>query len=248
MNDPGTPARSKEPLLCSSCGAPTDGQSTLCSKCAGEHSPKPAAETPPPAPPAPDDGAGKKGAVCAWLKRHERALQHWSHFARNCAEIIALVLVGLWSLEKFKEMDEPGLKPRLSADMEIAWTEVPQEPDMCEAKVTLKLENSSKQRITITTMRMNGWLSAIPGQDHPPFISEEELRQGEYFFHRTLPNTYLLGPLSPGAKVDDEFLFQFKKDPPRRVFWEATFKTDPNLDQDPLAADWDFVCNFKKKQ
>jgi len=199
------------------------------------------------------DGSEQKIGVLTKLKKNEKSIRHWTHSLSNIAQVIALVLVGIWTIrtyshseDRFSQTEEPSLKAHLRTGIDIGWVKIPKVADRCAAKLTFKLENPCKKVIEITKIDVDGWISKIPNRGHPAFIPDSELEQGDHFFHQsyTGASNYLLGPLAPGAKAESSWLFHLKKDPTKRVFWTATFTTAQNLEYVASASDWDFVCNF----
>lgn len=188
--------------------------------------------------------ANPRPGILATLKKHEQSVKHWTHSCCNIAQVVALVLVGMWTIKTFSHSEAPGLEPHMRADMDIGWKKVAKS-GVCQAKLTVKIENTSKQIIRVTAMHVDGWLSSVPMEVFPHFSPEKELESGTHFLNQDFPENYMLGPLMPGAIAYDSFVFQFKDRFPNQVMWKATFKTDPALGYDPEASESDLVCNYK---
>jgi hypothetical protein len=190
-------------------------------------------------------GSESEAGILSTLKRNERSIRRWSSSFSNIAQVIALVLVGIWGVTKFVAMEAPGLERHLKTGIDIGWMKIPEVTDRCLAKLTLTLENTCKKTIDITKVDVDGWLSAVPGKEHPSFVPEDELQQGDHFFQGSMPaSNYLMGPLAPGAKAETSLLFTLKNDSTKRVFWKATFTTKQKMNYVAWAADWDFDCNY----
>ena len=221
--------------LCPICGSALDAESGLCVQCIT----------------AKGESVCKLGLL-ARIHKNERPIRQWSQSLANIAQIVALILVGIWTIrtyshseQRFSQTEEPSLMPHLRTGIDIGWMKIPSVNDRCAAKVTFVLENACKKAIDITQMDVDGWISSVPSKGHAPFIPNGELQQGDHFFHQSYTGTsnYLLGRLAPGGKAESSLLFHLKRDPSKRVFWKATFTTSQNLDYAASASDWDFVCN-----
>ena len=199
--------------------------------------------------PAEQDRPEQRRGVLSWCNQNERTIRRWSIVVTNIAQVATLIVVGMWSMHRFKQSEEPSLKPHLRTGIHLKWVRIPKAKDRCMAELTLSLENPSKQSIEITQVHVKGWLTTISSKEHPPFIADAELRQGKLFVDQTFTGTdsYLLGPLQPGGSVNNSFLFQLGNDPTKRVHWEAEFdaKAQQDLGYRPWASEWDFVCNYK---
>lgn len=192
----------------------------------------------------------KRGAL-AWCGRNERPIRRWSLVATNLAQVVALFVVGLWTMHRFKQTEEAGLEPHMHTTIGLDWVRVPGVSSECEAELSVSLENIGKTAVDISEMDVAGWLTDASPQtsrqkEPARLITDEELRQGKSFPGGNFLSGYLIGHFPPGAKATDTLVFRLKKAKTQRVLWDVAFKPKDKMTYVPKAEYWDFVCNYKQ--
>jgi len=245
MSSPAPASAIKEARTCTKCGSPLEGDSQPCRKCATTL----ADSTKPLDAARPTEAELQQiRGLLSWCTRNERPIRRWSLVVTNVAQVIALSVVGIWTMERFKQSEEPRLEPHMQTSVALDWVRVPKVADECEAELSVKLENIGSQAIDITGMHIKGWLSSTPRQkEDSRIVPEDELKQGEPFFNQPVATGYLVGHFPPGVRANDTLIFRFKNAPAKRAMWEVTFDTTKKMVYSPKGEYWDFVCNYKKE-
>jgi hypothetical protein len=180
-----------------------------------------------------------------FLGRHP-AVKEWTSLLNKAAQILAIVVAGLWTYKTFSEADQPSLEPHLAASADVDWFPV-LSPRACEGNVKISLENIGKKSVEVTEVRLRGWIADIPSGANlstPRLYSDEDLEKaGQIFFDKTFNSGYLLGHFPPGAKSEDTFNFLFRKQPTKEALWVVEFKTTERLKYPAMATANDYVCN-----
>jgi len=182
-----------------------------------------------------------------YLKTNVNPIQSWTDSLSHIAQILALILAGIWTYKSFWQTDKPSLEPHLTSTADISWNRIPASKGVCEAVLDVTLENIGKRSVDVTQMRIKGWLvdSPRPVDDKPLFSPYDDVMKGQQFFDQTFTGGYLIDHYPPGVKVEDSFTWYFKEKQAKSAFWQVTFTTKETVRYNAAAAIGDFVCNYE---
>jgi hypothetical protein len=185
------------------------------------------------------------GRLIDFLKAHEKPIESWTKSLSHIAQVLALILAGIWTYKSFWETERPSLEPHLTSTADIAWNKVPKK-GFCEAVLDVTLENIGKRSVDVTEMRIRGWLidTPVPAGDDPAFFPYDQVQRGHQFFDQTFNSGYLIDHYPPGAKVEDSFTWYFKEKLTKGAYWQVTFVTKDHIRYNAESAVGDFVCNY----
>jgi hypothetical protein len=176
-----------------------------------------------------------------YLKRHEGSIQTWSASLSHIAQVIALLLAGIWTYRTFYLSENPGLEPRGEASVDLHWDAFQDSNDICLAVLTVRFHNMGKRSIDVRNVRIIGWLSdrlsSVPG---PRFIDSHDLEHGLNFFDQTLPKSHLIDHYPPDADRHEGFVWYFQKQPKKFAYFKVELETEPP--QAGNATAWKDVC------
>jgi hypothetical protein len=180
-----------------------------------------------------------------YLKQNEPIIGKWADTASKFAQILALVLAGAWTYRTFYQSEAPELEARLDISSDVVWGAIPGGEDMCEAVVSVTVENTGKRAVDVTGMKVVGLVSDVPKKiDKPLYISAESVEHGDRFASEgdQFLSKPLIGHFPPHATRKDSFVWYFKKQPGKFAFWRFTFETKQKLPSNSGTYIWDYLC------
>ena len=183
--------------------------------------------------------------LIAYLKQNEQTIGKWTDTASKFAQILALILAGLWTYRTFYESEAPDLEARLDISSSVVWGEVPGSDGTCEAVVNVKVENTGKRAVDVTGMKVVGFISDIPKTaEKASYISAASVERGDQFARESdkFLSKPLIGHFPPHASRNDSFVWYFKKQPAKIASWRFIFDTKQSLPSNNGAYNWDYLC------
>ena len=181
-----------------------------------------------------------------WI-RTPKSLLDWTQSVANVAQVLALILAGIWAYNKFYESERPSLEPHLSSIVALKWRNVPGVKSTCEAEVAITLENTGKASADITDTTISVWLTPFKGDfKEPQVVDEGELTAGTPLFQKTLTQSYLVGHFPPGVKAEEDLNFWIPRNTGQIAYVDVEFTSKKKMNHPPGGSDWDYVCNVRE--
>jgi hypothetical protein len=115
------------------------------------------------------------------------SIKVWSEIVKNIAEILAILIAGLWTYNLFLREDAPALELRATIDNNLTWTKLA-DNNSCEAVMRVHFENTGTSTFDITKVYVTGWKFRLEKSDQTfaeYFDLEKIKRSGELFFEKT---------------------------------------------------------------
>jgi hypothetical protein len=160
------------------------------------------------------------------------------------AQILALLLAGLWTYKTFYEADRPALEPRLNTSNAVYWAAIPGDHNNCEATLSVTVQNTGRQSVDVTAVEVAGWLSdpiSTRGTD-PTLIVGADLVRGKKFIDGPVPSKILIGHYPPGTSRTDSFVWYFANEQGKVVSWEVDYQTSRPTQFPSNTYFWSYVC------
>lgn len=116
--------------------------------------------------------------------------------AKNTAEVIALIVAGIWAYTQFKETVSPSLEIRGFSESDIVWYQTP-EPNHCLGRFGVSIKNIGKKAFDINNATMRVWLvNPPPSGQAMTYLDPKQFQTGKPFFEKSFTdskNQSLLG-------------------------------------------------------
>jgi hypothetical protein len=123
---------------------------------------------------------------------HQSLFERIVNVAKALVEILAILVGGYWTYDKFIRTEAPALAPNLRLESGLVWHKL-ERKSPCLAEVTLQVTNRSKSEITVRKVVRRAWFVEKPKTLSKAIVHFDPMRLG-------------LGPA-----VDQE---EYKKDGP----------------------------------
>ena len=134
---------------------------------------------------------------------------------KSIAEIIALIIAGLWAYSHFQETEKPSLESRVHSESVMGWFKLPS-PNYCLGSFGVSFKNIGKQAIDFNSATLRVWIMEQPPQgkiitylDPAYFLSEKPTF--ERSFGIDIDKVGLLGHFPPDTESQTDFTFSFEK-------------------------------------
>ncbi len=167
-----------------------------------------------------------------------------SEIAKNVAEVVALIVAGLWAYTQFHETEGPSLELRSLSESKLVWFEV-FDPIYCAGEFSISIKNIGKKSFDLKTATIRIWLLDVPplGQmvsyvDTNDFLAKQPTFEKRFSDAEKLP---LLTHFPPGTEASYDFTFSFKFDKKDRKIAQFGFIGNGSgleLQQ----SRWDYLC------
>jgi len=169
------------------------------------------------------------------------AYKTWSEVAKNVAQILALLVAGIWTYEKFVRTESPLHTPKGKTSGELIW-EATADPSICQANFILRLENTGTQPFTVSSVKVSAWLFEPPISPDTPlaFLDEAEILRSKPDFERSFQNIALCREYAPQAIAHQMFSWFLRKLPRKALFVRGQLISDQPLGLQEYR--WSGVC------
>jgi hypothetical protein len=121
------------------------------------------------------------------MQNKSDSLKAWSEVVKNIAQVIAVVIAGLWTVYLFNQQEAPTLELRGTIDSNLTWAKLANS-DNCEAVMRVTFENKGKSSIDIGEVHVRGWKYRQEKADtvFADYLDLEKVQnEGELFFDKT---------------------------------------------------------------
>ena len=183
--------------------------------------------------------------VLGFFQKNHTAIQGWADTISKVAQVLALVLAGIWTYKTFYESEKPGLERRLSTSIARTWAAIPNDRDRCEVTLDVDVENTGKQAVDVTSVTIAGWISdRLPQKSGTPqFFDSRDVEAGQKFFDKSVDSPILVGHFPPGSTRTDAFVWYFKNEPGKVALWKVKLTTSKPTQFGTSGYLWDYVCS-----
>jgi hypothetical protein len=168
------------------------------------------------------------------------------------AQVIGLVIAGLWVYKTYFESVEPGLEFRGTLGTELTWTKSSNSLD-CLGTLNVIVGNDGLKSFNISQVHIRGWLYTSdpeisggsmnvpipkPTPTNPVPIDVAQIEANPTFYDKLYPDrkkptdsTILTTHYPPGARSHQRWDFIFKKTPGQGVIFRADVTTSEKITQ-----------------
>ncbi|MGZ8161401.1 MAG: hypothetical protein ACXWTT_00875 [Methylobacter sp.] len=164
---------------------------------------------------------------------------------KGIAEIVALIVAGLWAFSNFQETEKPSLEPHAHSESVMAWFPSP-DPNHCLGSFGISIKNSGKKAINLDKASLHVWII-----DQPPFekkvtyLDPEQFQSKQAIYDKTFiageDRLGLLGHFSPNTEAQTDFTFDFGKQSLKiALFSFEAYGPDVKIRQ----RRWSYVCDL----
>jgi hypothetical protein len=245
MSTPVSQSAPQELPSCPQCKANIAPGSKACPQCGKSLLPEkvPEKEVTPPSKPVEGSQAQQPQG---W---RPKTLLEWTQSVANVAQVLALIVAGMWVCVTFYKSEWPGLEPHLSSRVALKWRDVPAVKSACEAEVAITLENAGKVSADTSGMTVSVWLAPFKEDfKKPKVVDESTLKAGTPFFKKTLTQSYLVGHFPPGVKAEEDLNFWIPQNAGQIAYVDVAFTSKQKMKYPLVASDWDYVCNVGNRK
>ena len=178
-----------------------------------------------------------------------------SELVKNCVEIVALVVGGVWVALTFGLKECPAREPHFESTAKLTWYD-DSDPTRCYAGWQVALKNISSRRIDVGYVEVAAWSFVPPAPtEKPAYLDFQRLRptdQKLFLFARsfeasTAPNSAepFVDHYAPGSTSSHTFEWIFKK--PSQEQWVgmelALFRSRGDEQALWYIYDWSPICD-----
>jgi hypothetical protein len=142
---------------------------------------------------------------------------------KSIAEIIALIVAGLWAYSHFQETEKPSLESRVHSESVISWFQLPS-PNHCLGSFGVSFKNIGKKAIDFNNATLRVWIMKQPPSgkiitylDPAYFLSEKPIY--ERSFGIDIDKVGVLGHFPPDTEAQTDFTFSFEKKHRKSLFF-----------------------------
>jgi hypothetical protein len=147
-------------------------------------------------------------------KRMDReSAKVWSETFKNIAQIIAIILAGIWTYYTFIRKESPALEARADATSTLHWNAVGGTGE-CEAQFRVDIDNNGAAAFDISKIQVQGWIFdkiKEPGKIATYLDLAQIQKKGNLIFD----TTYSYDPKPRGSEVSAPFVGHY---PPGKKF------------------------------
>ncbi|TSA48414.1 MAG: hypothetical protein D4R50_01190 [Actinomycetales bacterium] len=168
-----------------------------------------------------------------------------SEIIKNVAQVLALIVAGLWAYTQFQETEGSSLEMRGSIESKLSWFAVA-DPNYCGGELRVKIKNIGRKSFDLKSATMRVWLVDSPSFDQTiAYIDPNDFRTGKPIFEKQFSGAKelpLLTRFPPDVESAYDFTFNFKID--KRDKNIALFSFDGNGSELELHTNmWDYFCD-----
>ena len=179
---------------------------------------------------------------------------------KNLAQVIAILIAGIWTYYLFGQKEAPGLEPRADAVSSLLW-QLTEDENFCRAVFNVKFVNNGNSSYDISKVHIRGWhFGSIKDSvsDLSYFDIAEIQKTGEKIFDKVYENTEskikgnvllpFINHYSPGSSYNHSFEWEVKNIQNKWICFKIDFYKDKEDKPEWTAASWDLICNAKEDE
>ncbi|HLY24385.1 MAG TPA: hypothetical protein VKT83_18110 [bacterium] len=144
---------------------------------------------------------------------HNDGIARWTEVAKAIVQIIAIIIGGIWTYNKFIRTEAPSLEQFHVSQAQLKWHVLPQK-DMCAASVAVTLLNGGTTPVDVNSLQARVWEFVWPQSDKA-FLDLNQVEATSPVFNRTfsanVAESALLGHYRLNSPHTDTFTWIFKK-------------------------------------
>lgn len=160
---------------------------------------------------------------------------------KNVAEVVALIVAGMWAYSKFVETERPSLEIRGQIESSLKWFPV-SDPRHCLAQFGVTMTNIGKVSFDIDAVRLRVWIVPFPVADSTvTFVDPTLFQNGEPALDREITAASLTGHYAPNVLSQFDYVFIVQKENSKVavVRFDARTKEGGNVFSESR---WEDVC------
>ena len=179
--------------------------------------------------------------------RYPKNLLQWTLVLSHSAQVLALILAGIWTYKTFYESELPMLERHLSTHARLEWKQIPGTKSGCLSELTITVKNTGKSSVDINAVNVAVWMRpfAISAKT-PELVDEKKLMQSEPFFKEQITEGYLVRHYPPGAQVEQTMDWWMPKSPGQIMLADVSLISNQEMKYGAKSTDWDYVCKAVK--
>jgi hypothetical protein len=162
------------------------------------------------------------------------SLKDWSEIAKNCFQIVALIVAAVWTYQMFVRKDVPLLQRHATTGGRFQWSSV--DSDQCEGSYYVSLKNDGLTDFDVYKVRVRMWEFEIP-QRHASssvqYVDLDRVKRGHPVFERIYGDGAFVRHFPPSHERSERYAWFFKRSPKRNILLMVEFFTTHEVDSDP---------------
>ena len=164
---------------------------------------------------------------------------------KGIAEIIALIVAGLWAFSNFQKTEMPSLESRANSESNMLWFEST-DPKHCVGSFGVKIKNIGKKAIDLDDALLRVWITDQPHFDKGiSYIDPKQLQTEKATYEKSFifkqDVSGLLGHFPPDTEGQTDFTFSFEKKSQKIVLF--SFEAD-GPEMHIRQRRWSYVCDL----
>lgn len=179
---------------------------------------------------------------------------------KNAAQILAIVIAGIWTYYLFGQKEAPSLEPRADVYSSLSWQNKG-EDSTCRAVFNVVFHNTCNTSFDVSKILLRGWLfdKLTENKNGIAFLDIDSIQNsGDNFFNKTYPainnsksssniNPFIIH-YPPDASYNHSFEWEIKNMKDKWICFKIEFYINGENDRPKwMAASWDQVCNISIK-
>jgi hypothetical protein len=168
-----------------------------------------------------------------------------TEIVKSLAEIIALIIAGLWALSNFQEAEKPSLESRANTESLMQWFHSPDQ-NHCLGSLGVKIKNIGKKSINLDRAVLSVWVIDQPTYEKEiTYLDPEQFHTEKAVYEKNFvagqDKLGLLGHFPPDTEGQTDFTFDFEKQAFKIAFF-SFMAYGPDLQIHERR--WSYICDL----
>lgn len=164
---------------------------------------------------------------------------------KSIAEIMALIVAGLWAFSNYQEAEKPSLEHRASSESSMLWFKSVDKKH-CLGSFGVKIKNIGKKAINLDKAVLRVWIVGQPPLERNlTYLNPEQFNVDKPIFEKSFnygaDKLGLLGHFPPDTDGQTDFTFDFEKNGQNiALFSFEAFGGNIDIRE----RRWSYICDF----
>lgn len=194
--------------------------------------------------------------ILKWMDQNQQDLNTWTDTITKVAQVVAVVLAGIWTLHVFGTTEKPSLEFSGTSAIDLHWYAGSQD-STCKVVVGISMKNDGRTAFTVEQMWVRAWyfhlsqVRAIPTAGQPSLVDNAAILSQTPVFNASYtaaqPLMTLVTHYPPGRQIRDELVFEVLREPEQMVLFKVDVRTANFSEQSqfvPSAWASDKICDY----
>lgn len=181
-----------------------------------------------------------------------------TEIVKNLAQVIAILIAGIWTYYTFGQKEAPDLEPRADVNGTLSWQNSGNNKS-CNVIYNVVFKNNGNSSYNITKALIKGWIFEKKSDSisYVKFLDVDEIcnSDNEVFsrvFEKGNADSGKLIPFmirfTPGSSYNYSFEWDIKNYNDKWIMFRIEFFKDGESDPSWMTSSWDRICNSEETE